>query len=115
MVKIALAESACVFPVDRLSRISMIARKGHNRRVKTYAGNSVLTKLKPLLLTCLALTCAAPVSAAERFETTALQAAHDAGLPAILDAGDVARYRAIFDLQRDGDWAAADRTIAALD
>src|SRR6185437_16338999 len=107
MVKIALAESACVFPVDRLSRISMIARKSHNGGVKTWAGNSVLTKLKPLLLTCLALTCAVPVSAAERFETASLsparQAAHDAGLPAILDADDVARYRAILDLQRDGE------------
>src|SRR5690349_18315239 len=119
MVKIALAEFACVPSVDRLSQIPMIAGMSHHDRVKTWVSNSVLTKLQPVLLTFLALTCATPVTAAEHFEMAALtpprQIVHDAALPTVLDAGDVARYRAIVELQADGDWAAADRVIATLD
>ncbi|HEX9648574.1 MAG TPA: hypothetical protein VGB88_13800, partial [Alphaproteobacteria bacterium] len=35
-------------------------------------------------------------------------------VPAMLGAADISAYRRIFDLQRDGDWAAADALIAGL-
>jgi soluble lytic murein transglycosylase-like protein len=41
-------------------------------------------------------------------------AAGDFALPGILSADDAARYRVIFALQEDGNWAAADRAIAEL-
>lgn len=37
------------------------------------------------------------------------------GLPRVLSAGDVGRYREIFKLQKSGKWAAADKRIAALE
>jgi len=59
-----------------------------------------------------------PVAAADQIRTAALtpgtEIPRDAELPTQLSGADASRYRQIFKLQSEGNWAAADTEIAAL-
>src|ERR1043166_21171 len=93
----------------------MKERKSPAWSARTWLGNWKLTTFCALVFTGGALLAPVPGTAADRYETAALapgvSIGRSADLPTILGAADAAHYRAIFKLQDDGQWRAADGEI----
>lgn len=67
-----------------------------------------------------AAQAADPSSDGSRGQTSSLEPGleqewRDSNLPALLSNADIGRYRVVFQLQKDGEWKAADKIIAKLD
>ena len=89
----------------RLAGSRRIRYEADMSRVVLYASLFVTTQI-------VAPVASATVEDADPFVTEAAADTFDTG---ILGPKDAARYRRIFELQKDGDWKAADREIARLD
>ena len=83
---------------------------------RTWAGLGVFVALAAVLPG--SLTTLSPSAAAQSVRTSALtpgtELLREADLPSVLAPSEAQRYRHIFGLQGTGQWAAADRDIAAL-
>src|SRR5215469_597212 len=97
----------------------MKARKNQTRFARTWSGSANLAMFCSIIAAGLMGTVPNSAIAADRYEVAALPPSaapprEAAGLPDILGAADVARYRAITSFQDDGRFAAADAEIAGL-
>ncbi len=94
----------------------MQGRRYQLRPGRTWAGFGVFVALATVLPG--SLTTLSPSAAAQSVRTSALtpgaELLREADLPAVLAPSEAQRYRHIFGLQGIGQWAAADREIAAL-
>lgn len=95
----------------------MLGRKSAARSAKTWQKTRLLTALAALFALGPATFLALPALATER--VASLSPGHepvrDVALPQPLRAGDVARYKRIFELQAAAKWAEADTEIAGLE